>query len=58
MEPCHPTILVQVKVYADDIVIIGDSAENMQQKIVECRAELGRKGMLICTDKSKIMQIG
>nr|XP_014292674.1 uncharacterized protein LOC106691424 [Halyomorpha halys] len=52
------TILAQVIVFAEGIVLIADNKENLQQAVIEWEAELERTGMTINVRKSKIMDIG
>ena len=44
-------------VYADEILLIADSADKLQEAVKECDEILRNKGMLINVKKSKIIQV-
>lgn len=51
-------VIIQLLLYADDVVLIADSMEKLQQAVIEWYEELRRKGMLINTNKSKVLHVG
>lgn len=52
------TILAQVLMFADDIVLIADTNEHLQEAVTEWEAELERKGMVLNANKCKVMHVG
>lgn len=51
-------IYSQVMVYADDIVLIAETQQKLQQTIIEWIEILKDKGLIVNTEKCKVMQMG
>lgn len=50
-------VFLQTLLYADDIVLVAGTPERLQQAVVEWYEELKRKGMVVNTEKSKVMWV-
>ena len=50
-------IYCQALVYADDILLIAESEHKLQQAVTEWTEILSNKGLIVNTNKSKIMQM-
>jgi hypothetical protein len=51
-------VYTQALVYADDIVLIANTAAKLQQAVTEWTETLKEKGMSVNTAKTKVMQVG
>lgn len=52
------SVYSQVMVYADDIVLIAETQQKLQQAITEWSETLKDKGLMVNTEKCKVMQMG
>ena len=52
------SILSQATLYADDIVLAQDLTDKLQEDVVESKEELGRKGLKLNINNSKVMHVG